>query len=338
MRAAPPILALATATLLAAGVAAPAVAQGTRPSPVDPDAPSLLSEVPSVPGLAARLRGLNAGITLTGVHDSSTGYYTLMTPAASFSFHGRYSVDASMPVYLYRLAETTVATTTTNPAQPTQPVSSTYATALQTRTWDSGDMVLAAHANVTASHLQNVFTTSMTVPTGDSDRGLSTGRVTFDLDSHTQVNAGRGSLLIDLGGGDSSTLVNRLVTRDYTSLGPLAHFQAGLLVPLPLPALQRASFQSVAYEQLPLGNNRVDTTLTRRGYPDRTVISGRSVSEDNGFTNSLALTLTPHLTLQGYYNRSLRLHLDTGAVSLTWVWRGYRPAKAPSLLGSLLAK
>ena len=196
-------------------------------------------------------------------------------------------------------------------------------------------MVLAAHIGSSTRTLQNVFTPSITLPTGDSASGLSTGRVTFDLDDHTQFTLGRAALLLDLGGGDSSNLVNRLVTKDYTSLGPLAHFQAGVLVPLP----RHSSFQSIAYEQLPLGDNRLYTTLTRPGFPDHTVVSGRSVSEDNGFTNSLAVPLSGHLTLQGYYNRSLRLHLDTAAMSLTWVWRGYRrSATEPSFLGSLLQK
>ncbi len=319
--------------LLAGGVAAQSAA---KRQPADPDAPSLLSEVPSVPGLAARLRGINAGVTLTSVHDSSVGWYTLFTPAVSLSFARHYSTDLSMPVYLYRLGESTVTTTAAGGAsgsgQPQTP-SQTTTTSLQPRRWDPGDMVLAVHGNFAGSRLQDVITPSMTLPTGDSDSGLSTGRVTFDIDNHAQVSLPRLNLVLDLGVGDSSNLVNRLVTRDYTSLGPLAHFQAGLSVPL----LHHSSFQSVSYEQLPLGDNKLYTILTRPGYPDRAVVSGRSVSEDNGFINSLSVPLSNQITLQGYYNRSLRLHLDIAAVSLTWVWRGYQPRAAGRLLdGSLL--
>lgn len=325
------------ALILALLPACSATAQSAaKQPPADPDAPSLLSEVPAVPGLAARLRGLNAGITFTGVHDSSTGWYTLFTPAVSFSFARRFSVDASMPVYLYRLAETSVSTTIdpgpTPPGQPPQPPRTVTTTSLQPRTWDPGDLVLAAHGNFSSRHLQYTLTPSFTLPTGDSDYGLSTGRVTFDIDNHLQVPVGRSALLIDLGGGDSSNLVNRLVTKDYTSLGPLAHFQAGVLVPLPF----RSSFQSVAYEQLPLGDSKLYTTLSRPGFPDRTVVSGRSITEDNGFTNSLAVPLSQHLTLQGYYNRSLRLRLDTAAASVTYVWRGYKKGPSTPATTSLL--
>jgi hypothetical protein len=53
-----------------------------------------------------------------------------------------------------------------------------------------------------------------------------------------------------------------------------------------------------------------------------TVVSGRSVSEDNGFTNSLSVPLTSHWTLQGYYNRSLRLKTDTVGMGITFIARG----------------
>jgi hypothetical protein len=46
------------------------------------------------------------------------------------------------------------------------------------------------------------------------------------------------------------------------------------------------------------------------------------VIEDNGFTNSLSVPLTSHLTLQGYYNRSLRLKTDTVGMGITFVARG----------------
>jgi len=305
--------------------------------PQDPDIPSLLSQVPAVPGISARLRGLNAGITLTSVHDSSAGWYTLINPAASYSFAHRFSVDLSIPVYLYRLAETETTTITGPPPAPGQPPpQQTTTTTLQPHTWDPGDLVLAAHANLAKNNFRYIVTPSLTLPSGDTDTGLSTGRVTFDFDNHLELSTSRLSYLLDIGAGDSSSLFNRLVTRDYTTLGPLAHFQLGLLVPLAF----RSSFQSVAYEQLPLGDNKIYTTLTRPGFPDQTVVSGRSVSEDNGFTNSLAIPFTRHLNLQGYYNRSLRLHLDTVAMGISWVARAQPREKKPtrSLLNGLKQK
>ena len=313
---------LIVALLLLAGAgSAQTVSQGS----VDPDLPSVLAESGS--GIASRFRGLNAGATLTSVHDSAAGWYTLMTPALAYSFSPRYSLDLSMPVYLYRLAEfeSTSSTISPNPSpNPLPPGESapTEAYALAAHKFDPGDVFIAARANFARSRFSETLTPSMTLPSGDSGDGLSTGRVTFDMDSHSTFGLPGSALLLDLGGGDSSSLFNRLVTRNYTSLGYLAHFQLGFMLFLP----QHGIFQSVAYEQLPLGDSKVYTTLSQSEYghasPNVTVVSGRSVSEDNGFTNLLSIPLTAHLALQGYYNRSLRLKTDTVGMGIAFVARG----------------
>jgi hypothetical protein len=302
--------------------------------PVDPDLPSVLADVPSVPGVASRLRGFNTGATLTSVHDSAAGWYTLATPAIAYNFSWRYSMDMSMPVYLYRLAETDTspASVLPQPGQPAPPVQSST-TQLTAHTFDPGDIFLATHANFAGRHIGETLTLSMTLPSGDTSDGLSTGRVTFDLDSHSALWLPGSGLLMDLGWGDSTSLFNRLVTRDYTSLGYLAHFQLGAMVALP----RRSSFQAVAYEQLPIGDSKVYTTLPRPGAPTPPgassppeVVSGRSVSEDNGFTSTLYIPLTRHLTLQGYYNRSLRLKTDTVGMGISFVARGPEARKPQS--------
>ncbi|MFC6645085.1 hypothetical protein ACFQBQ_05655 [Granulicella cerasi] len=313
---------------------APLLAQKSEQLPQDdPDLPSLLaSPVPNVPGLKARLSGFNVASTFTSVHDSSSGWYTLYTPAVSYAVSPHYSFDANIAVYLYRLAADQVTTTRQqqpSPGQPNpQPVQDTYTTDLRPHRGELGDLVLAAHMNLSPKWFRYTLTPSMTVPTGDVDHGLSTGRVTFDINNHFETRSSRGGFLLDLGGGDSSSLFNRLVTKDYTSLGPLAHFSVGGQVFLPL----RMVFQSVAYEQLPLGDGKIYTTLSRPGYPDRTFVTGRSVSEDNGFTNSLVVPLNSHVTLQSYYNRSLRLELDTVSMGITFTLKSNRPKRRRSLL------
>jgi hypothetical protein len=60
------------------------------------------------------------------------------------------------------------------------------------------------------------------------------------------------------------------------------------------------------------------------------------VSEDNGFTTSIAIPLTDHLTLSGYYNRSLREHLDTVSTGITSVLRGTARHRRLSLIDRAL--
>jgi hypothetical protein len=122
------------------------------------------------------------------------------------------------------------------------------------------------------------------------------------------------------------------VTNENNSLGPLAHFQAGAVVYLP----RGIRIQSVAYEQLPIGSQTLYTTVSPPGGPNLTVVSGNGVSEDNGFTTYLAIPLTDHLTLSGYYNRSLREHIDTVSTGITYVLRGTPRRKRLSMIDRAL--
>jgi hypothetical protein len=229
-----------------------------------------------------------------------------------------------LSIYPYRLA----------PKQQTTGSSESLAVALG----DLGDTWIAVHASFNPLHLQNTATASMTVPTGNRSDELSTGRVTFDLSDHIERYFGKTGVLLDLGGGDSSGLFNRLVTQDYTSLGPIAHFQTGLVFWLP----GRTYIQSLAYEQLPIGDQKLYTTLNTpggpgpSGGPSITVVSGRNVSEDNGFTTAVGIPLTPHVTFSSYYNRSLRLHLDTVSVGMTFVFKGTPLKRRMSLIDRAL--
>ena len=119
---------------------------------------------------------------------------------------------------------------------------------------------------------------------------------------------------VEIGGGDSSSLVNPTVTKNYTSLGPLAHFQVGVSIDL----VRGAIFETDAYEQLPIGDQKIYGPL-RNG--KATVVVGHGVTEDNGFTNALDIPFGGHFTLSGYYSRSLRIHSDTAAIGFTYVIR-----------------
>ena len=74
------------------------------PAPVATSTAAQTSEVPKVPGLSSFLHGFNAGITLSGLHDAQNGYATLAQPAIGYTFNSIFSVDITIPVYLYRLA------------------------------------------------------------------------------------------------------------------------------------------------------------------------------------------------------------------------------------------
>jgi hypothetical protein len=260
-----------------------------------------VQSVPGVPGLSAPLHGWNAGVAISGVHDSVTGWATIFTPAVGYSFNDVFSVEATIPIYMYRLAESR----STRP-RPTAP--------LVNQRGEPGDVVLGFHAQFIPRLFQYQLTGLVTAPTGDEAYGLTTGRVTFDINNHFERTFGRITPNLEIGAGDSTTLVNRTVTKNYTSLGPLAHFQVGVGIEL----FRGMLFETDAYEQLPIGDQKIYGP-SRHG--NATVVTGYHVTEDNGFINTLDVPLNNQITFSGYYSRSLRIHTDTAAVGITYVLR-----------------
>jgi len=285
------------------------VAQTTNAKTPEPGvataSPTEQSEIPDVPGLSSILNGANGGITISGIHDSITGWATLATPAIGYKFNDHFNIDAMIPIYLYRLAESRSARPKPNAKLVNQRA-------------ELGDVVIGLHGQLTPMFADYQVTGAFTIPTGDSLYGLSTGRVTFDVTNHFERTFHRITPNLEIGAGDSSTLVNRLVTKNYTSLGPLAHFQTGISFDLP----HNLSFESDAYEQLPIGDQKTYGP-SRNG--KATVVTGHNISEDNGFTNSLDIPLDRHTTFSAYYNRSLRIHNDTVAIGITYVLRQTPP-------------
>ena len=276
--------------------------------------PGDAQDVPDVPGLSPALRGLNAGATVTSVHESTTGWATIFIPAISYSFNDTFSIDATVPIYMFRLANSLAAHPKPNAL-------------LVNRRGEPGDVVFGLHAQFIPRRFQYQLTGLVTAPTGDEEYGLSTGRVTFDISNRFERSFGRITPTLEMGGGDSTYLVNRSLNKNYTSLGPLAHFQLGLGVEL----LRNISFETEAYEQLPIGDQKIYGPA-RKGKPP--VVTGHNVTEDNGFINSLDVPLDRHTTFSGYYSRSLRYRTDTAGICVTYVLRP-APANEDSTINEL---
>ena len=290
--------------------------QATGPSVADA---SQLEQVPKVPGVGTLLHGLNAGVTFSGVHDSSIGWYNVVTPAVSYAFSQHFSADASVSIYPYRLVEQQL---------PTTPPSFRLAPA----EGETGDTLIGLHAAFNRGLLRSTSTAYLSAPSGDQSVGLGTGKAAFDFSEHLERYAGRFALIADLGVGNSSVLFNNLVTRDYSSVGALAHFQEGIALWLP----GRSYIQAVAYEQVPFGNQTVYAALGRPGSPPVPVASTSSESKDDGVTTSVGIPLTPHIEVSSYYNRSLRQHDDTVSVGMTFVLRGTLKSKSASMIDRAL--
>jgi len=298
-----------------------------------------IQTVPRVPGLSSLFDGLNAGVTYSAIHSSSEGWYSAMTPAVSYAFSRRYSADASTSFYFNRLVQNTDPATAAKHPYVKDPL-------------EPGDTLIGFHAFFEPGSLQNTVTVALTAPTGDQAKGFGTGQVTYDFSNHLERYFKQLGIIVDIGGGNSSGLFNDLVVKDYNSVGGLAHFESGLVYWFP----HRSYLQAVAYEQLPLGSQTVYANVPRdensraeddgsgggeggsgggNHPPPPVATTVTTVAEDNGFTAIAGIPLTWHVTLSGYYNRSLRQHLDTVSFGVTYVLRG-KPKNRLSMIDRAL--
>jgi hypothetical protein len=284
--------------------------------------PGDLENVPRVPGMSSMLRGVNGGVTFAGVHNSAAGWYEVLEPALSYSFSPHYSTDASATVYLHRLVLPPSSSTTSTPK-------------LVLDGSDAGDTLISFHGSFSPKIFDEMATATLTAPTGNHTNGLGTGRVTFDLDNRMERNFGRTILHLDLGFGDSAGADSTVLQHNYNTLGYLAHFETGAT----LWVKRYGYIQSVAYEQLPIGSQKIYQLVKSTSNKSTTTtyqLVSSGLSEDNGITTLIGAPLAEHLLLSGYYSRSLRQHQDTVSLGMTFVFRGMPGRKRLSMIDEAL--
>ena len=288
-----------------------AFAQSTASPPATSQAKPPPAEVSSTAGVDDLSRGvipytkgLNAALTVTSQHDSASGWSNIIIPNVAYRYNSHFSAEISTPLYTYFQANTNVGTT----AAPK------FALKEQGPLW--GDTTLSFHYDVAAHNFMLYSSTvAFGFATGDSKYGLSAAQTTYDFNNRFELNIPF-SPYVELGVGDASSLVNQRLLRDIITVGPLAHFQLGTTIDLPL----NLSFTAGAFEQLPIGDQKLYDTVIRNKRTVTTIV-GRGVAEDNGFISSLDIPLDRHVTLTGFYTRSLRQHDDTAGFAFTFLLR-----------------
>ena len=252
-------------------------------------------------GIVPYVKGYNLSLGTTSQHDSSNGWSSLLTPNVAYRLNGHFSGDFEFPVYTYINVLVSGGTV----ARPT----STYVT----KHAALGDAALNLHYETRFFTVDYNATVTGGFPTGKPAYGLGAGKYTYGVNNHFERSVGRFTPDLELGIGDSSSLEGTRVRRSFTTVGELAHFQVGTSFDLP----RNMTFSADAYEDLPLTSQTIYST-TGKGRKKKTTATNAGVAEDNGFTNTLDIPLNGHATLSGFYNRSLRNHIDTAGFSLTF--------------------
>ncbi|MDR3745115.1 MAG: hypothetical protein P4K80_03170 [Acidobacteriaceae bacterium] len=259
-------------------------------------------------------RGITVSFNTGSQHDSSNGWTTLLTPYVAYRFNPHFSVDSSVPLYLRINVDANVGT-------KSKPV---YAYASKNGTF--GDTSISLHGDWSMPLVSYTATGSMGVPSGNSKFGLGAGQLTYSVNNHFEREIGRFTPDLELGFGDTSQLVNLTLVKSYITVGPMAHFQVGTSIDLPL----RMSFDAEAFEELPLDNNLVYST-TGSGKKKVTTSTNIDPAEDNGFIVSLEVPITHTFTISSYYNRSLRDHDDLAGFSFNFLLTAPKPKTLPAL-------
>jgi hypothetical protein len=262
-------------------------------------------------GIIPAQRGFNASLGTTQQHDSSNGWSWVLNPNSAYRFNKYLSVDAGTPIFIYVNVDVDVGTK----AKPL------YDQEIKHGAF--GDTSLSVEGDLSFLKVDYNGTFTLGLPSGNTDYGLGAGQVTYNFNNHFEKDFDIFAPDIELGFGDTSALVEQRVLKSYVAVGPMAHFQAGTSVSLP----RNINFEADAYEELPAAKNLVYST-TGKGKKAVTTSTNTDPSEDNGFITSLDIPITPHLTMSGFYNRSLRDHDDVAGFSFTFLLKG--PPQATS--------
>ena len=176
-----------------------------------------------------------------------------------------------------------------------------------------GDTTLSFEGDADMEGAAYSGTFSLGSPSGNVDYGLSAGQATYTQQSFRE-QAFSVSRRISNWASATPAAWWSSVLKSYITVGPMAHFQAGTSIDLP----HNMTFEADAYEELPLAKNLVYSS-TGKGKKKVTTSTNTDPGEDNGFITSLDILLSPHVTLSGFYSRSLRDHDDVGGFSFTYL-------------------
>ncbi len=220
--------------------------------------------------------------------------------AAGYDFNRHFGVDVGVPFYFIRPSDTAVNTFGTT---STNGVGNVYA-----------NFRLSAPSPVVnyASYL------TVTAPTGDRDKGLTTGRATIDWTNHFNRSFSRLTPFGNLGLANTVSDTPFFV-RPFSSVGFVTHLEGGATYRI-LPRLHAgasryqivAAGQQRAVSRVVQGRGRRAQAGRGRPFeaPVETVVATDSLN-DHGYSAWLGFYPVSRLGLEAGYNRSARYALDS---------------------------
>jgi hypothetical protein len=163
---------------------------------------------------------------------------------------------------------------------------------------------------------------TVTAPTGSTTDGTSTGRMGVDFSNHFDHSFSRFTPFLD--GGISNTVPDTtLLSRPFTSLGAITHFEEGA----DYEVVKHTYFGASAYEIVPFGNQKIFSKLVGKGqtggggkgknsFDNNAVTSGADLTRENGFNGWVAFEPTPLWRVEAGFSRSATFDLNSFVFNL----------------------
>lgn len=157
------------------------------------------------------------------------------------------------------------------------------------------------------------------VPTGNRDKGFSTGRVTVDWTNRIDRTFDKITPFGELGFANT-TGDTRVYTRSYTSLGFVTHMQGGASFAL----TDKVSVGGSAFAILPAGDQKIYSKVVNKGKSGASTAShgrsfdqnyittgGSDLAKDHGLSTWMDVSPNKYFDISAGYTRSTRFDLNT---------------------------
>ena len=240
--------------------------------------------------------GFTSYVEFDGSANSEGQIYELTT-SVGYDFTPHFGVDAGVPIYFVRPSSSTGATSTNGLGNPSVDVHVRYALPIV-----NFGSVLTGFA-----------------PVGDSKKGLSTGRGTFDWTNHFDHSFSDLKPFVNV--GIANTIVStRLFVRPYTTLGFNTHFEGGATYDV----WKFFSVGASGYDILPSGQQTVFSQVAHgaSGQHGRIFESGQQttgsadIAKDDGFSTWVGANPWLGVDLTLGFTRSMHYELNSVSFAL----------------------
>jgi hypothetical protein len=243
--------------------------------------------------------GWNAYTSLQGSTNSQEGVLKLDN-RVGYDFNRHFGVGGGVPIYF---AHTSTSTTSGG-----------------TSTAGVGNVYLDARVKFLNPAINYGSVLTLNTPTGDSKKGLSTGRATYDWSNRFDRSFDRLTPFFEI--GVSNTIADtRFFTRPFTTLGTNTHFEGGASYDL----WRFLSAGASLYDVLPSGQQKVFSKLVNRGSAggvdsgkngrvfeqNAETVGGADIARDNGFSTWIDASPSKYLDFELGYTRSVHYDLNT---------------------------